>query len=100
MPAEVTAFAVDEDNILLVTVATSAAGYDDRTSAATPATCGAAIEVPEMVLIAVFDDRHADVIDTPGAKISRHVPKFENDARASVDEVAPTVIAATAREGD
>ena len=36
----------------------------------------------------------------PGAKISRQVPKFENDDRASVVVVEPTVIAFAARAGD
>ena len=45
----------------------------------------------------VFQD---DVIALPGAKMSRHVPKFENDARASVFVVAPTVFAAGARAGE
>ena len=36
----------------------------------------------------------------PGAKMSRHVPKLENDDRASVFVVEPTVTAAGARAGD
>jgi len=36
----------------------------------------------------------------PGANRSKHVPKFENDARASVLVVAPTVIAFGARAGE
>ena len=40
---------------------------DDLYSAATPATCGEAIEVPLIVFVAVFDVNHADVIDEPGA---------------------------------
>ena len=36
----------------------------------------------------------------PGAKRSRHVPKFENDARASVLVVAPMVFAAATRAGE
>ena len=35
--------------------------------AATPATCGDAIEVPLMVLVAVFEVHQADVMDEPGA---------------------------------
>ena len=30
-----------------------------------------------------------DVMLTPGANTSRHEPKFENDARASFEDVAP-----------
>ena len=36
----------------------------------------------------------------PGAKMSTQVPKFENEARASVLVVAPTVIAAATRAGE
>lgn len=36
----------------------------------------------------------------PGAKISTHVPKFENDERASVLVVDPTVIALATRAGE
>jgi hypothetical protein len=35
----------------------------------------------------------------PGAKMSRHVPKLENEERASVLVVAPTVLAAGTRAG-
>ena len=48
-----------------------------RYSAATPATCGVAIEVPLMVLVAVLLVYQAEVIDEPGAKMSRQVPKLE-----------------------
>jgi hypothetical protein len=41
-----------------------------------------------------------EVIPTPGAKISKHVPKLLKDARLSVESVAPTVIALGALEGD
>ena len=33
----------------------------------------------------------ADMMETPGAKMSTQVPKFVKDARLSVDAVAPTV---------
>jgi hypothetical protein len=39
--------------------------------------CGVAIEVPEMVLVAVFDVDHADVIELPGANRSTQLPMFE-----------------------
>jgi hypothetical protein len=42
--------------------------------AATPATCGVAIEVPEMVLVAVSELLQAAVIDLPGACMSTHRP--------------------------
>ncbi len=65
----------------------------DRYSAAAPTTCGVAIEVPLIVLVAVSLVFQAEVMFEPGAKMSRQVPKLENDARASVLVVAPTVIA-------
>ncbi len=43
-------------------------------SAAMPATCGAAIDVPEIVFVAVFDVYHAEVILEPGANTSTHEP--------------------------
>jgi hypothetical protein len=36
----------------------------------------------------------------PGAKMSTHVPKLENDERESLDAVAPTVIADGALDGE
>ena len=45
--------------------------------AATPATCGAAIEVPEIVAVAVVEVYQSDVMLEPGAKMSRQVPKLE-----------------------
>src|SRR6185503_1030099 len=67
---------------------------------ATPATCGEAIEVPLNVAVAVFEENHAERIPEPGAKRSKHVPKFEKEERASVVVVEPTVIALAARAGD
>jgi hypothetical protein len=60
--------------IAAVTVAGEAPEFVSRNSAATPATCGAAIEVPEMVLVAVSLVLHAEVMLEPGAKMSRQVP--------------------------
>jgi hypothetical protein len=45
----------------------------------------------------VFQD---EVMLLPGAKRSRHVPKLENDARASVLVVAPIVFADATRAGE
>ena len=45
--------------------------------AARPATCGAAIDVPEMVRVAVDPEIHAEVIPLPGAYISTQRPKLE-----------------------
>jgi hypothetical protein len=50
------------------------APFNCKVSAANPATCGLAIDVPEMVLVAVVDPIHADAIDTPGANTSTHDP--------------------------
>lgn len=62
-------------------------------SAAAPATCGQAIDVPLMVALPVSDDTAADVIDEPGAKMSRQDPWLLYQARLSSLRVAPTVIA-------
>jgi hypothetical protein len=45
--------------------------------AATPATCGDAIEVPDICAVAVVLEIPAEMMDEPGAKISIHAPKFE-----------------------
>jgi len=42
--------------------------------AAAPATCGQAIEVPDMVLDAVSELLQAEVIKLPGAKTSKQAP--------------------------
>jgi len=42
----------------------------------------------------------AEVMDTPGAKRSRHVPQFVNQAASSELPVAPTVIASATRAGE
>ena len=77
VPAEVTLPGVARLVTVEITVLTEAVGVSCRISAATPATCGEAIEVPEIVFVAVLDLCHAEVIDDPGAKISRQLPKFE-----------------------
>jgi hypothetical protein len=82
------------------TLAGAAVGFACKYNAAIPATCGDAIEVPDHVAVFVVPPIIADVMLTPGAKMSRHVPQLENDARASVDDVAPTVIADAALDGD
>lgn len=61
---------------------------------------GVAIDVPLMVLVAVSLVFHAEVMLWPGTKISRQVPMLENDARASVLVVAPTVMAEPTRAGE
>ena len=86
--------------MVFVTDEGEAVGLPCKISAATPATCGEAIEVPLIVLVAVLLVYHADVIELPGAKTSRQLPKFEYDARASELVVAPTVMADAARAGE
>lgn len=100
VPALVTTFVVALFTIAFRTVADEALGLNCLYSAATPATCGEAIEVPLNVAVAVSELNHDDRIPEPGAKRSRHAPKLENDARASVVVVAPTVIAFAARAGE
>jgi len=58
------------------------------------------MEVPLMVFVAVSLVFQAEVMLEPGAKRSRHVPKFENEERASVLVVEPTVFAAATRAGE
>jgi len=48
--------------------------FDWRYSAATPTTCGVAIDVPLIVLVAVLLVYHADVMPLPAAKMSTHGP--------------------------
>ena len=43
---------------------------------------------------------HAETMAEPGAKMSTQLPKLENDARASLLVVAPTVIASPTRAGE
>src|SRR5262249_8322968 len=100
LPAPVTRSGVAELTMALLTVGGVAVGWLSRYNAATPATCGVAIDVPLIVLVAVSDVFHADVMLDPGAKTSTHVPKFENDARASVFVVAPTTSASATRDGE
>src|SRR5688572_20749487 len=58
----------------LVTCAAVNDGFAARTSAAAPATCGAAIDVPLIVFVAVLLVCQAEVMLTPGAKMSTHEP--------------------------
>lgn len=91
VPADVTTLGVASLRIASITWLGTAVGAAERNRAARPATWGAAIDVPLMVLVAVVDVCHAEVMPLPGAKRSRHEPKFEYEARASVVVVAPTV---------
>mmetsp|Transcript_5690 Transcript_5690/g.11853 ORF Transcript_5690/g.11853 Transcript_5690/m.11853 type:complete len:233 (+) Transcript_5690:545-1243(+) len=69
-------------------------------SAAAPATCGEAIDVPSYTSVAPFPVSTADVIPSPGAKMSTHVPQLLKSARRSFSVLAPTVIASAADAGE
>ena len=56
--------------------------------------------MPLIVLVAVSLVIQADVMLEPGAKMSTQVPKLENDDRASVFVVLPTVSACETRAGE
>src|SRR5215218_171082 len=99
-PALVTLFSVELLMMVAVTVAGEAVGFVSRNKAATPTRCGVAIDVPEIVFVAVSLVLHDEVMLLPGAKMSTHVPKFENEDRASLIVVEPTVIALAARAGE
>jgi hypothetical protein len=62
------------DVIQVVTRLTESEGSALNASEATPATCGAAIDVPEIVFVADVEVCHADVMFEPGAKTSTHEP--------------------------
>ena len=67
-------------------------------SAATPATCGEAIDVP--LIVRVLLPIHVDVMLDPGAYTSTQLPKFENDDFASLIVDDATVVAAPALDGE
>jgi hypothetical protein len=64
--------------VALLESAVTTAWADDALSAsrsaATPAACGDAIEVPLIVFIAKSEVCHADVMALPGAKMSKQLP--------------------------
>ena len=95
-----TLFSVEALTIASRTVCGDALPNCSRYNAATPQTCGVAIDVPLIVFVAVVLVYQAEVMLEPGAKMSRQVPKFENEERASVLVVEPTVIAFGARAGE
>ena len=100
LPASVTTPVVEAVESLLVTWAGVSSGSPESSSAAAPATWGLAIEVPFQVAVDVVERWVAERIPAPGAKMSRQLPKFEKEARASVEVVAPTVIASGAEAGE
>ena len=75
-------------------------GSSDSSSAAAPATCGVAIDVPLRVSVALSSSSLAAKTLTPGPRMSTHGPKFDHWASVSVMLVAPTVIARGAFAGD
>lgn len=75
------------------------AGCMESSCAAAPATCGAAIEVPLIVLVAVSEVAHAALMPEPGARMSTQRPWFEKYERESDRVVEPTVMASGAAAG-
>jgi hypothetical protein len=65
---------VEESANAVTTVAGLALGLLERKTAAAPATCGDAIEVPDIVVEQVSHDIEADRMSDPGAKRSRRDP--------------------------
>ena len=68
------AFSVEVSMISVKTVDGLALVLLARKSAATPATCGLAIEVPLIVLVSLSLPIQAEVISEPGAKTSTQEP--------------------------
>jgi hypothetical protein len=65
--ASVTLSSVAAARIAWVTCAGVAFGFTARYSAAAPATCGLAIEVPLRTAVPVFESMAAETISEPGA---------------------------------
>ena len=74
MPRLITFPVVAEATTAAPTVAGVAVRLVSRYRAAAPATCGAAIDVPLSVAVAVFEVLQVDRMLTPGAKRSTQVP--------------------------
>jgi Asp/Glu/hydantoin racemase len=72
----------------------------ESSSAAAPATCGEAIDVPEIVAVDVVELLQAEVIALPGAKMSTQLPQLEKEERASLEVVEPTVSAFGVEAGE
>ena len=85
--ASVTAPEVAVDVIHVATRLTESVLSTLSAKAAIPATCGEAIDVPEIVLVAVVEVCQAEVMFEPGANTSTHEPKLENEDRAFREEV-------------
>lgn len=56
--------------------------------------------MPELTAVAVDELFQAEIMLLPGAKMSRQLPQLENEERASVEVVEPTVIAFGAEAGE
>ena len=76
-----------------------AEGFVSRRRAATPATCGAAIEVPDLTVWSESEPIPAEVIPSPGAKMSTQDPWAEEVIARSERVVPATVMASPTREG-
>lgn len=74
VPALVTTPVVAAEVSALATWAGVYVGCAARISAAAPTTCGVAIDVPLIVLVAVLLVYQDDVMLVPGAKMSTQVP--------------------------
>ena len=100
-PASLTADDVAISMIAAIADVGFMVGDVESIRATRPATCGAAIEVPLAVVVARGESIPAETMLSPGAKRSRQLPTFENDARASEIVDAPTMRAsAVALPGD
>ena len=77
VPALATTPLVAELTIAPATADGDAVGLVSRYRAAVPVTCGVAIDVPLLVLVAVVLVYHDEVMLEPGANRSRQLPKFE-----------------------
>jgi hypothetical protein len=100
VPGLLTTFRVDDVAIAEATSAGDIEGFCDNANAATPATCGAAIDVPDIERVALSEVCPADTMLEPGAKTSKHEPKLENEDRSSLEVVEPTVMASGSPAGD
>ena len=69
-------------------------------SATTPATCGAAIEVPDCERRLVGESYQVETTSLPGAHTSTHDPKLEYVGFFRPRSIAPTVIALPTRPGE
>jgi hypothetical protein len=48
-----------------------------KVRAATPATCGAAIDVPDIITVDVVEEIPVEIMELPGAKMSTQPPTLE-----------------------